>query len=165
MIYSRLRSTAGDRDRTGTVDKDRRILSPVRLPVPPLRHRLKNPGLALCEAFVSRAKIIIPYWKMNVKRNFQVFSEMRRLGMREGRKQIETSYFQPNPLTRAFVLVRATNQATLQPNAELRAAHFRSPTPYSRFRASHFALVRAANHAKRKPPSIVQAHFRRLPFV
>ena len=74
-MYSRLRSTAGDRDRTGTVDKDRRILSPVRLPVPPLRHRLKNPGLALCEAFVSRAKIIIPYWKMNVKRNFQVFSE------------------------------------------------------------------------------------------
>ena len=44
-MYSRLRSTAGDRDRTGTVDKDRRILSPVRLPVPPLRHRLKIPGL------------------------------------------------------------------------------------------------------------------------
>ncbi|MBZ4668456.1 MAG: hypothetical protein PWP07_516 [Epulopiscium sp.] len=28
---------AGDRNRTGTVGKDRRILSPVRLPVPPLR--------------------------------------------------------------------------------------------------------------------------------
>ena len=28
---------AGDRDRTGTLGKERRILSPVRLPVPPLR--------------------------------------------------------------------------------------------------------------------------------
>ena len=29
---------AADRNRTGTGDKARRILSPVRLPVPPLRH-------------------------------------------------------------------------------------------------------------------------------
>ncbi len=29
---------AGDRGRTGTIGKDRRILSPVRLPIPPLRH-------------------------------------------------------------------------------------------------------------------------------
>ena len=28
---------AGDRNRTGTIFKDRRILSPVRLPIPPLR--------------------------------------------------------------------------------------------------------------------------------
>ena len=28
---------AGDRGRTGTIGKDRRILSPVRLPIPPLR--------------------------------------------------------------------------------------------------------------------------------
>ena len=41
-MYSRLRSTAGDRDRTGTVVKDRRILSPVRLPIPPFRQRV-NP--------------------------------------------------------------------------------------------------------------------------
>ena len=31
-------ANAGDRDRTGTGGKSRRILSPVRLPVPPLRH-------------------------------------------------------------------------------------------------------------------------------
>ena len=31
---------AGDRGRTGTIGKDRRILSPVRLPIPPLRHSL-----------------------------------------------------------------------------------------------------------------------------
>ena len=30
---------AGDRGRTGTIGKDRRILSPVRLPIPPLRHK------------------------------------------------------------------------------------------------------------------------------
>ena len=29
---------AGDRGRTGTLGKERRILSPVRLPIPPLRH-------------------------------------------------------------------------------------------------------------------------------
>ena len=29
---------AGDRNRTGTILSNRRILSPVRLPVPPLRH-------------------------------------------------------------------------------------------------------------------------------
>ena len=29
---------AGDRNRTGTALSDRRILSPVRLPIPPLRH-------------------------------------------------------------------------------------------------------------------------------
>ena len=33
---------AGDRGRTGTIGKDRGILSPVRLPIPPLR--LKNPA-------------------------------------------------------------------------------------------------------------------------
>ena len=31
---------AGDRNRTGTVFEDRRILSPVRLPVPPLRQEM-----------------------------------------------------------------------------------------------------------------------------
>ena len=31
------KSGAEDRNRTGTIDKDRRILSPVRLPIPPLR--------------------------------------------------------------------------------------------------------------------------------
>ena len=31
---------AGDRGRTGTIGKDRRILSPVRLPIPPLRRTL-----------------------------------------------------------------------------------------------------------------------------
>ncbi len=31
---------AEDRNRTGTIFEDRRILSPVRLPVPPLRHIL-----------------------------------------------------------------------------------------------------------------------------
>ena len=30
---------AGDRGRTGTIGKDRRILSPVRLPIPPLRRK------------------------------------------------------------------------------------------------------------------------------
>ena len=34
-------SSAGDRDRTGTGGKSRRILSPVRLPVPPRRHLQK----------------------------------------------------------------------------------------------------------------------------
>ena len=33
-----LNHTAGDRNRTGTGGKSRRILSPVRLPVPPRRH-------------------------------------------------------------------------------------------------------------------------------
>ena len=33
---------AEDRDRTGTVITDRRILSPVRLPIPPPRHIIKN---------------------------------------------------------------------------------------------------------------------------
>ena len=33
-----LKDGAGDRGRTGTIGKDRRILSPVRLPIPPLRH-------------------------------------------------------------------------------------------------------------------------------
>ena len=38
--YERLLKTinAGDRNRTGTGGKSRRILSPVRLPVPPRRH-------------------------------------------------------------------------------------------------------------------------------
>ena len=31
---------AGDRGRTGTIGKDRRILSPVRLPIPPLRQNM-----------------------------------------------------------------------------------------------------------------------------
>ena len=31
---------AGDRGRTGTIGKDRRILSPVRLPIPPLRQNI-----------------------------------------------------------------------------------------------------------------------------
>ena len=35
-------SSAGDRDRTGTGGKSRRILSPVRLPVPPRRHLQKQ---------------------------------------------------------------------------------------------------------------------------
>ena len=40
MAYKRPRDFdgAGDRGRTGTIGKDRRILSPVRLPIPPLRH-------------------------------------------------------------------------------------------------------------------------------
>ena len=33
---------AEDRDRTGTVITDRRILSPVRLPIPPPRHKVKS---------------------------------------------------------------------------------------------------------------------------
>ena len=33
---------AGDRNRTGTGGKSRRILSPVRLPVPPRRHIYKH---------------------------------------------------------------------------------------------------------------------------
>ncbi len=33
---------AEDRGRTGTIGKDRRILSPVRLPIPPLRLSLSN---------------------------------------------------------------------------------------------------------------------------
>ena len=32
---------AEDRDRTGTVITDRRILSPVRLPIPPPRHYIE----------------------------------------------------------------------------------------------------------------------------
>ena len=35
---------AEDRNRTGTVFNHRRILSPVRLPVPPLRHELIGSG-------------------------------------------------------------------------------------------------------------------------
>ena len=31
---------AGDRGRTGTIGKDRGILSPVRLPIPPLRQKI-----------------------------------------------------------------------------------------------------------------------------
>ena len=33
---------AADRNRTGTKFNPRRILSPVRLPVPPLRHKIKK---------------------------------------------------------------------------------------------------------------------------
>ena len=36
---------AGDRGRTGTIGKDRRILSPVRLPIPPLRQMAPRVGL------------------------------------------------------------------------------------------------------------------------
>ena len=36
---------AGDRSRTGTIWKDRRILSPVRLPIPPLRRMALRVGL------------------------------------------------------------------------------------------------------------------------
>ncbi len=36
MLFDKI--GAGDRGRTGTIGKDRRILSPVRLPIPPLRH-------------------------------------------------------------------------------------------------------------------------------
>ena len=35
---------AGDRGRTGTIGKDRRILSPVRLPIPPLRQIFNGSG-------------------------------------------------------------------------------------------------------------------------
>ena len=35
-----IQNGAGDRGRTGTIGKDRGILSPVRLPVPPLRHSI-----------------------------------------------------------------------------------------------------------------------------
>ena len=35
---------AGDRGRTGTIGKDRRILSPVRLPIPPLRQKVGSEG-------------------------------------------------------------------------------------------------------------------------
>ena len=37
-----LQQNAEDRDRTGTVITDRRILSPVRLPIPPPRHKVKS---------------------------------------------------------------------------------------------------------------------------
>ena len=36
--WAAVSSNAGDRNRTGTGGKSRRILSPVRLPVPPRRH-------------------------------------------------------------------------------------------------------------------------------
>ncbi|KRM00979.1 hypothetical protein FD41_GL001796 [Lentilactobacillus farraginis DSM 18382 = JCM 14108] len=36
---------AEDRDRTGTVITDRRILSPVRLPIPPPRHNKAEDGI------------------------------------------------------------------------------------------------------------------------
>ena len=42
MVVSLL-DGAGDRNRTGTGLSPRRILSPVRLPVPPLRHVLEAP--------------------------------------------------------------------------------------------------------------------------
>ena len=37
--------TAGDRNRTGTIVTNRRILSPVRLPVPPPRPPQANDGI------------------------------------------------------------------------------------------------------------------------
>ena len=39
-----IKDGAEDRNRTGTVISHRRILSPVRLPVPPPRHYIKNNG-------------------------------------------------------------------------------------------------------------------------
>jgi DNA invertase Pin-like site-specific DNA recombinase len=71
---------AGNRNRTGTVCEDRRILSPVRLPIPPLRHivveapsrfELENKGFAvLClTTWLWRlaAKIIITYIQLFCK--------------------------------------------------------------------------------------------------
>ena len=40
--YTDFPNGAGDRGRTGTIGKDRRILSPVRLPIPPLRRTYTN---------------------------------------------------------------------------------------------------------------------------
>ena len=40
LIFNTSKNNAGDRNRTGTGGKSRRILSPVRLPVPPRRHPL-----------------------------------------------------------------------------------------------------------------------------
>ena len=40
----KLKGGAGDRGRTGTIGKDRRILSPVRLPIPPLRQKVGSEG-------------------------------------------------------------------------------------------------------------------------
>ena len=39
---------AGDRGRTGTIGKDRGILSPVRLPIPPLRQKIPQAAYAAC---------------------------------------------------------------------------------------------------------------------
>ena len=40
-------SGAGDRSRTDTITNNRRILSPVRLPIPPLRHKYMAPRVGL----------------------------------------------------------------------------------------------------------------------
>ena len=45
IIFYRFFVNAGDRNRTGTGGKSRRILSPVRLPVPPRRHLMGPTGL------------------------------------------------------------------------------------------------------------------------
>ena len=47
-------TSAGDRGRTGTIDKDRRILSPVRLPISPLRHLERKTRFELATLALAR---------------------------------------------------------------------------------------------------------------
>ena len=56
---------AEDRNRTGTIVEDRRILSPVRLPGPPLRHILM---LSLVYNFIQKNKMeAAPRFELGVK--------------------------------------------------------------------------------------------------
>ena len=49
---------AGDRGRTGTIGKDRRILSPVRLPIPPLRHKIGSEGGARTHSLPVNSRLL-----------------------------------------------------------------------------------------------------------
>ena len=49
---------AGNRGRTGTIGKDRRILSPVRLPIPPLRHKIGSEGGARTHSLPVNSRLL-----------------------------------------------------------------------------------------------------------
>ena len=49
---------AGDRGRTGTIGKDRRILSPVRLPIPPLRQKNGSKGGARTHSLSVNSRVL-----------------------------------------------------------------------------------------------------------
>ncbi len=62
---------AGDRNRTGTGGKSRRILSPVRLPVPPRRHQWMEKDSNLR----SRRQQIYSLPPLAARESIQLFSQ------------------------------------------------------------------------------------------
>ena len=64
LSYGRITKNAEDRNRTGTVITHRRILSPVRLPVPPPRHNSKaENGFRTRDPHLG--KVVLYHWAIS----------------------------------------------------------------------------------------------------